>query len=36
MVWIWARGVSNGTLPDYLVNRDDKKIEGPFHASNKR
>ena len=23
-----------GTRPDYLVNRDDKKIEGPFGEKN--
>jgi len=23
-------GEGTGTRPDYLVNRDDKKIEGPF------
>jgi len=23
-----------GTRPDYLVNRDDKKIEGPFGERN--
>jgi len=25
---------STGTRPDYLVNRDDQKIEGPFGGKN--
>jgi len=33
--WIWKRGMEDtGTRPDYLVNRDDKKIEGPFGEKN--
>jgi len=32
-VWVCGRACrkeGTGTLPDYLVNRADKKIEGPF------
>ena len=29
-----VRGEGTGTRPDYLVNRDDQKNEGPFGEKN--